>query len=109
MKRASEMIGALAMLVATLLLAGGAAAVTDAEKCEAAKLKTAGKYSFCRQKAEAKAVKTGDPVDYSKCDENYADKWAKAESNAGMGVCPSEGDAAAMQAFITQHTDDVGG
>ena len=47
-----------------LIWAGPALAVTDAQKCEAAKLKVAGKYNFCRLKAEAKAVKTGNPVDY---------------------------------------------
>jgi tRNA-binding protein len=32
----------------------------------------AGKYAFCRQKVEAKAIKTGDPADYSKCDASYS-------------------------------------
>jgi hypothetical protein len=88
-------------------MAGTAAALSPADKCEAAKNKVAGKYAFCRQKAEAKAIKTGDPVDYSTCDEKYSDKWTQAEATAGMGVCPTEGDETAMQSFITQHTDDV--
>src|SRR5262245_2055141 len=79
-------------------------AASEAEKCEAAKNKAAGKYAFCRQKAEAKAIKTGDPVDYSKCDTNYSTKWASAE---GGGMCPTTGDQAAMQSCITAHTNRV--
>ena len=44
----------LAVLLAT---ATGAGALTPTEKCEVDKLKAAGKYGFCRLKAEAKAVK----------------------------------------------------
>ncbi|MGH7790099.1 MAG: DUF1566 domain-containing protein [Candidatus Binatia bacterium] len=93
-------------LAATLLLAGGAQGLTAAERCEAAKLKEAGKYGFCRLKAEAKAVKTGDAPDYSKCDTKYGSKWPAVESSGG-GMCPSNGDQAVIQSFITQHTDDL--
>ena len=94
-------------VVATLLLAGPPVqAVSDADKCEAAKNKVAGKYAFCRQKAEAKAIKTGDPVDYTKCDASYGTKWASAETNGG-GMCPTMGDQAAMQSCITAHTNRV--
>ena len=81
-------------------------AVSDAEKCEAAKNKVAGMYAFCRQKAEAKAIKTGAPVDYTKCDTSYGTRWMSAETNGG-GMCPTNGDQSAMQALITQHADDV--
>jgi Protein of unknown function (DUF1566) len=83
-----------------VLWAGTAAAVSDADKCEAAKLKVAGKYDFCRLKAEAKAVKTGNPVDYSKCDAKFTDKWATAEAKGG-GMCPTNGDAANVQGQVT--------
>lgn len=76
-----------------------AAAISDADKCEAAKNTIAGKYAFCRQKAEAKAVKTGDPADYSKCDTNFSGKWATAETNGG-GMCPTDGDAANVQSYV---------
>jgi len=95
-----------ALLAATLVLAGEAGALTAAEKCESAKLKEAGKYGFCRLKAEAKAVKTGSAPDYSKCDARNAFKWPAIES-AGGGMCPSNGDQTALASFITQHTDDV--
>ena len=96
----------LAIVATVLVVAGSAWAVSDPDKCEAAKNKVAGKYAFCRQKAEAKAVKTGDPVDYSKCDASYGDKWMSAETNGG-GMCPTMGDQAAMQSCITAHTNRV--
>lgn len=74
-----------------------AAAVSPADKCEAAKLKIAGKYNFCRLKAEAKAIKTGDPVDYTTCDVKFSEKWDDTETKAGAGVCPTEGDLADIQ------------
>ncbi|HSP95621.1 MAG TPA: DUF1566 domain-containing protein [Candidatus Dormibacteraeota bacterium] len=107
MTRQWRVIGALAVVVGAMLLAGSAAAVTPAEKCEAAKIKLAGKYNLCRLKAEAKAIKNGDPLDFVKCDDKYSLKWQLAENQAGIGVCPSEGDEAAIQGFITQHTDDL--
>ncbi len=91
-------------LAAGLLAATTAAALTEAEKCESAKLKEAGKYGFCRLKAEAKAVKTAGTPDYSKCDEKFAPKWAGIEAG---GMCPSSGDQAAVQGFIAAHSDDL--
>lgn len=93
----------LEILVASLLLASAASGLTPAEKCESAKLKEAGKYGFCRLKAEAKAAKTAGTPDYSKCDATYAAKWSAIES-AGGGMCPSTGDQSAIGAYIAQHT-----
>lgn len=92
-------------IFAVLLAAGNAAGLSPADKCESSKLKEAGKYGFCRLKAEAKAVKTASTPDYSKCDAKYGTKWPAIESGGGM--CPSNGDQAAIQAFITQHSDDL--
>lgn len=89
-----------------LLWAGAAVAVTDAERCEAAKLKIAGKYNFCRLKAEAKAVQTGDPADYSKCDSNYGLKWSTVESIGGA-LCPTNGDQTDVQDQITADADFI--
>ncbi|MBX3025283.1 DUF1566 domain-containing protein [bacterium] len=91
-------------VLASLALAGGAGAVTPAEKCQAGKLKLAGKYDFCRLKAEAKAAQSGGAPDFSKCDAGFAGKWGKTEA-AGGGMCPSNGDQAAIQAFIGEYTD----
>ena len=96
----------LIVLTATALSAGTAAALPPAEKCEAGKLKQAGKYGFCRLKAETKAVKTGDAPDYSKCDAKFGLKWTEIE-NEGGAMCPTSGDQAALGIFISGHTDDV--
>lgn len=103
------MRGTMAMAAALVVLLGtaaGAAALSAADKCEAAKLKEGGKYGLCRLKAEAKAVKSGAAPDYSKCDAKLGSKWTTIESGGG-GQCPSNGDQAAIQSFITQHTDDL--
>jgi hypothetical protein len=81
--------------------------ISSEDKCEADKNKIAGKYAFCRQNAEAKAIKKGEAPDYAKCDEKYAEKWQKVESKAGPGICPSDGDEVTIQAFITQQADDL--
>jgi hypothetical protein len=86
-----------------LALATGAVparAIDAAGRCESSKLKTAGKYAFCRGKADAKAVKTGTTPDYSKCDEKFTLKWGIAENNSG-GACPSNSDESAIQTLIT--------
>ena len=89
-----------------LLWAVPAAALSDADKCEAAKNKEAGKYAFCRQKAEATAIKKGLPPNYTKCDSKLTDKWGKAETKGG-GMCPTNGDLANMQARITTDADAI--
>jgi hypothetical protein len=78
-----------------------------ADKCEAAKLKVAGKYEFCRLKEESKVAKIGGTPDFSTCDTLYSLKWGQAETNGG-GMCPSNGDQATIQAFIAEHTNALG-
>src|SRR5690606_1006022 len=72
--------------MAVLLWAAAAAALSPADKCEAGKLLAAGKYGFCRLKAEAKAVKTGTAPDFATCNAKYGDKWGKLEGVAA-GAC----------------------
>ncbi len=91
---------------ALLLVARDAGAVTDAEKCQSSEPKTAGKYGFCRLKAEAKAVKTASTPDYSKCDDSFAAKFSQADTK-GMGQCPASATQAEIQAYLTQCSDDV--
>jgi hypothetical protein len=87
--------------------ASAVAAATAPDACAAAKLATAGKYGLCRLKAEAKAVKQGKAPDFAACDATFARTWTKAETRAGAGVCPSEGDTTAVGAFVTRHADDL--
>ena len=90
--------------LALIASATSAFALDPARRCEASKLKTAGKYGFCQLKEESKAAKTGGAPDFSKCDDLFSAKWGQAETNAG-GMCPSNGDEAAIQAFIAEHAD----
>ncbi len=94
--------------IAVLFLATATVQAADpAVKCESGKLKESSKYSACRLKAEAKAVSKGDAADYTKCEENFADKWAKLEDKAGPGVCPSEADQVSMDARITTDAAEI--
>ena len=97
--------GACVALIGVLLLGASAHARSPANKCEASKLKTSGEYGACRLRVESGAVKIGATPDFSKCDAKFAHKWARAESAAG-GQCPTNGDDSAMQALITQCSDD---
>jgi len=84
------------------LIASAASGASAAEKCEAAKLRIAGKYSLCRLKAEARAVKAERPADYSKCDASFALSWGAAEAK-GAGQCPSDDDQALQQSELTRN------
>ncbi|MGH7790289.1 MAG: hypothetical protein ACRERC_25700, partial [Candidatus Binatia bacterium] len=91
--------------MAGLLVAGAAFAITPTEKCKADKLKTAGKYAFCRMNAEAKAIKKGEAPDYGKCDAKYGAKWGSVETKA-EGTCPVTGD---VQDILEQTADCTDG
>jgi hypothetical protein len=96
--------------VLALLVAGSAQAVTPAQKCERDKNKEAGKYGYCRQKAEAKYATTGDTsaraVALQKCLDKYNKKWPVIESKA-EGACPSTGDQSAIQGAADTYTTNV--
>ncbi len=64
MEQIVRKLGIMAALLA--LAAGSASAITPEDKCEADKNKIAGKYAFCRQKAEAKAIKKAEAADYTR-------------------------------------------
>jgi hypothetical protein len=81
------------VVVSAVFAAATATADTPAEKCEAGKLKEAGKFLLCRLKAEAKAV-PGGAAETAKCDAKLASKWAGLESKAA-GACPTNGDGGA--------------
>jgi hypothetical protein len=91
-----------------LVFAGSAAAgPTNAEKCEAEKLKRTGKYAYCRMRADSKAVKNGTSPDYTKCEDKIVDKLGSAETKYGV-ECPTSGDVADIQSQVTGDTDDLG-
>ena len=101
--RASDRRLAVAGLLLAAALAGRAEALSPAQKCQAAKLKITGKYAFCRLKADAKAVKTGQPADYTKCDGKFTSKFGDAEAQAG-GMCPTQGDVSGVESQVIADT-----
>ncbi len=66
------------------------AGLTPAEKCEAEKNTAVG----------AKAACLAGGKSFDKCSAKFEDAFAKAEAKAGPGVCPTEGDAAIIEARI---------
>jgi hypothetical protein len=87
-----------------LLIAGAAWAVDPGPKCEAAKLKEAGKYHYCRMKAESKAVKKSEAPVYTKCVSKFNQKWPLIEQK-GEGACPTNGDQSEMKTQTEDHVD----
>jgi len=100
--------------VATILVLGASlgmavradAGASPAEKCEAGKNGTAGKYAACLHKARQKFV-SGGSVDTAgrdkavlACGTKFTGQWASLEEKAGLGICPSEGDATSIQDFL---------
>lgn len=69
-----------------------------------AKLRAVGNYDRCRFFADAKAVRMGAPVDYAKCDANFAAAWTAAETRIG---CPTIGVDTVIQGSVIQHTSDL--
>jgi hypothetical protein len=73
--RTERIVGTIVAALALASLAAPAAyGVSAADRCEAAKMKTAGQYDFCRLKAESKAAKTRSAPDFSKCDPLFSAK-----------------------------------
>lgn len=96
-----------AILLAACLVAALAHAATDAEKCESKQLKLSGIYASCRLKADGKARLKGESADYTKCTENLAKKFDKAEEKAGAGVCPTENAESAVASILDDATTDA--
>lgn len=79
---------------------------TPAQKCDASKLKASGKKAACRMTEMAKAA-TGGVADLTKCSTKFAPAFTKAETKAGVGVCPTEGDASAIEGVIDADTNTL--
>ena len=61
-------------------------AVDSAEKCGAQKLIALGNFAQCRLKQTAKAVKSGQPADFSKCDRALDRRFLKAQQSDDCSV-----------------------
>jgi len=99
---------AAALFVASLFSANATSAQAGdpAVKCRAGKLKEAGKYGFCRFKAQTKAVKKGTTPSFTKCDDKLTDKWTKLETKAA-GACPTQGELETARSEATDHSNSV--
>jgi len=98
---------ATAVSAGIFLLSANAWALARADRCEFRKLKASGRYSACRLNTNAKATNAGGGAPhFSTCDAKFTTKWQRAETT-GASQCPSSGDRAAIQAFITACTDGV--
>jgi hypothetical protein len=85
-----------------VLAPGFAGAVLDpAIRCQAIKLKLAGKYASCRLIADSTAVKNGTAPDYSTCDAKITAGWQKVEESIGT-ECPTTGDLEDVQDSIVE-------
>jgi polyvinyl alcohol dehydrogenase (cytochrome) len=86
---------------------GSRAVLAASAECQFQKLETAGWYSSCRLRANARAVRTGGGTpDFGTCDAKFAAKWGRVEAT-GTGQCPSSDAQAAIQTLIVQCTDGV--
>ena len=106
MRKISVLSVAAVAAIVSFTITSTTQAADPAVKCEAGKLKEAGKYANCRMKADSKAVRRNEPPDYSKCLSKFADKWGNTETKA-EGACPSNGDEVAVEAAITTCMADV--
>ncbi len=100
-------------LAGAIMVMFGAGAVeavlpTKGQRCEAAKVTAAGAKQRCLATERAREVK-GQMFNYAKCDAAFVKAFANAEDNAGVGVCPTEGDAAAIETMIDACFDDLKG
>ena len=105
------MIRNLLVAAVALLLAGKALAGTPAQKCESGKNKEAGKYGYCRQKAEAKFARRATRRRARGAHEVRLTKYDSSgpgeREQAAGGTCPSTGDQAAIQQYLDTATTNV--
>ncbi len=103
-------LGCMALMAVGLVVGwvgnGAAAKPSKAQECEADKLEAVGKKAECLAKGAADEV-LGKTPNIAKCDEEFTKAFTKAESKAGPGVCPTEGDTAAIEAQVDACVADI--
>jgi predicted dienelactone hydrolase len=98
-------VAVVAVLVAAVVWTGSAAAgPSPSVKCQAAKLKAAGKACDCRHAVAAKAIASGTTPDFAKCADKIAAAFAKAEAKGG---CPATGDGATVDGRLVGLVSDL--
>lgn len=88
-----------AVLVTTLWTSTGWAAATPEQKCQASKTKAVGKEAQCLAKQKAKEI-LGAVPNFVNCRTKFLADFTRAEVRAGPGGCPTEGDAAGIEARV---------
>jgi hypothetical protein len=79
---------------------------TPAQQCESKKNQAAGVKATCLAKGHA-AVAEGRTYNFATCETNFTKAFASAETKAGPGVCPTEGDTAAIEAMVDTCMADI--
>ena len=99
-------LGCMAFMAVGVVVGWGGLASADehskaskAQVCEVAKLAAVGEKAECLAEEAADAV-LGRTPNFAKCEDKFTKAFAKAEQHAGPGVCPTEGDAAAIEATV---------
>lgn len=99
----------LAVFFSVTILLNSAVAMagpTPAQKCEAAKNGTAGKYAACLHKVQQKYVAggsvdtTGRDLAIADCGTKYSTKWQSLQAKAGPGICSYDNDEVPIQDFL---------
>ncbi len=97
---------ALAALAAVLAWTAAADAASSAAlKCQATKLKAAGKACDCRHGTAAKALTSSTTPDFTKCADKLSAAFAKAEAKGG---CPATGEGTTVGGRLTALVADLG-
>jgi hypothetical protein len=94
---------AASILLAVVPAAHGA---TDAEKCEASRLKLAGKHAQCMLKAEATGILKNAAPDFAKCATKYDEKCAAIALKYGAS-CPLPADCASIRDIAECASDNL--
>lgn len=82
------------------------AAVSDSVRCEAARLKLAGKHASCLLKAEAVGLMKAAPPDLASCTEKFDEKCAAIEARYGS-ECPLPADCPSIRGIAECASDDL--
>ena len=96
-----------AAIVLCCLCAGSAAGVTDAQKCEAALEKVAGKFAQCRLKAESRFSITGSVVGMTRAVATCAERLGRTYDTLFArwgGSCPATEPVGRFEAYLRQCT-----
>lgn len=97
----------LASCALLLALPSGAFDADPAERCEALKLFATSRHAACSLRTEALSIWRGGEPDAARCEDRLARTFDRIERFSGPGVCPTEGDAAAVADTVAACTAEL--